>query len=490
MNFIDKVIGVISPRAAAERLYYRDVIDSFEKSYDAGDGSRLNAAWRAVNASAENLNFASRDIIRARARDLERNSDIANALISAYKRNIIGKGYRLQAKTGTELDDRLETLWNEWCKKQRCDATGTQSFTAMMRMALVRKIVDGGILIKKCYDGETSERWKIPFRLQLIDVDELDVTATSPKHKGNTVVSGVEVNPDGKAVGYYIRKYSRDGYQLEKSVYCDAKDVIYYMSKSRPSQIREMSQLTATLTRIRDVNEFITAVSVKERIAACLAIFIKKSPPSAGIGRGTSDTAKKIDYASKKLSPGMITEMNAGDDIQVVDPKNGGDQAASVLKLEQKLISSGQGISYEAMSRDMSDVNYSSARQANIEDELTFAEEAEALSEVMDEIYETFVISAWLAGEITAPDFWQNKHTYLKHVWVAPVKKWIDPQKEANANKVALDTNQTSLKQIAAERGMDWKTLIDDIAEVNEYAKSKGVYFGAAGAANASTSEE
>lgn len=211
---------------------------------------------------------------------------------------------------------------------------------------------------------------------------------------------------------------------------------------------------------------------------------------SAGIGRGTSDTAKKIDYASKRLSPGMITEMNAGDDIQVVDPKNGGDQAASVLKLEQKLISSGQGISYEAMSRDMSDVNYSSARQANIEDELTFAEEAEALSEVMDEIYETFVISAWLAGEITAPDFWQNKHTYLKHVWVAPVKKWIDPQKEANANKVALDTNQTSLKQIAAERGMDWKTLIDDIAEVNEYAKSKGVCFGTAGATNASTSEE
>ena len=49
---------------------------------------------------------------------------------------------------------------------------------------------------------------------------------------------------------------------------------------------------------------------------------------------------------------------------------------------------------------------------------------------------------------------------------------------------------QTSLKQIAAERGMDWKTLIDDVAEVNEYAKSKGVYFGAAGAANASTSEE
>ena len=475
MNFIDSIVGLFSPRAAAERLYYRDVIDSYKHSYDAGDSSRLNSSWHAVNASAENLNTASRDIIRARARDLERNSDIENALISAYKRNIIGKGYRLQAKTGTELDEKIEELWCDWCKKIHCDATESQSFTALMRMALVRKIVDGGILIKKCYDGKTSDSWKIPFRLQLIDVDELDVTATSPKHKGNTVVSGVEINPDGKAVGYYIRKYSKDGYQLEKSTYCDAKDMIYYMTKTRPSQVREMSQLTPTLTRIRDVNEFITAVSVKERIAACLSIFVKKSPPTAGIGRGNTEVAKKIDYTSKKLSPGMITEMNAGDSIEVVDPKNGGDQAASVLKLEQKLISSGQGISYEAMSRDMSDVNYSSARQANIEDELTFAEEAEALAEVMDEIYETFVISAWLAGEIQAPDFWTNKRRFLKHIWVAPAKKWIDPQKEANANKTALDTMQTSLKQIAAERGMDWKTLIDDVAEVKEYAMSKGI---------------
>ena len=35
--------------------------------------------------------------------------------------------------------------------------------------------------------------------------------------------------------------------------------------------------MSPTITRIRDANEFMVAVSVKERIAACLSVVIKKS---------------------------------------------------------------------------------------------------------------------------------------------------------------------------------------------------------------------
>ena len=60
--------------------------------------------------------------------------------------------------------------------------------------------------------------------------------------------------------------------------------MIYIFSKNRPSQIREMSDMSPTISRIRDVQEFMTAVSVKERIAACLSVFIKKNNPT-GLGR-------------------------------------------------------------------------------------------------------------------------------------------------------------------------------------------------------------
>ena len=174
----------------------------------------------------------------------------------------------------------------------------------------------------------------------------------------------------------------------------------------------------------------------------------------------------------------MIKELNAGDEIQVVNPTGQATDAASYIKLQQRLVGAGQGISYEATSRDMSESNYSSTRQGIIEDEMTYAAEKELLMEVMDEVYETFVISMWLAGLIDAKDFWDKKDEYMDHAWVAAPKKWIDPQKEANANKIALNTGQKTFKQIAAEQGRDWKEQIDEMAEVLEYAKDKGIDLG------------
>ena len=96
----------------------------------------------------------------------------------------------------------------------------------------------------------------------------------------------------------------------------------------------------------------------------------------------------------------------------------------------------------------------------------------------MTEVYETFIISGYLSGLFNMPGFWDNKYDYLQHEWVASPKKWIDPQKEANANKIALNTGQKTFKQIAAEQGRDWKEQIDEMAEVLEYAKDKGIDLG------------
>ena len=88
------------------------------------------------------------------------------------------------------------------------------------------------------------------------------------------------------------------------------------------------------------------------------------------------------------------------------------------------------------------------------------------------------MISAVLAGKLTIPDFWNDPQKYMEHEWVASPKKWIDPQKEANANKTALESCVKSFKQISAEQGRDWKEQIDDMADVVAYAKEKGVQIG------------
>lgn len=476
MSWLDGAIEFVSPKWGSLREAWRQNLDE-QKNYDAASYGRLNANWRAVNQSAEDTDRMSRDTIRARARDLERNSDMMNSVTGAFKRNVIGGGYTIQVKTDDEnLNKQLSELWKEWCKKRNCDVTETQSFNQILRMAVVRKKVDGGILFVKRYtDGGI-----VPFKLQMIEVDELDTSRVLTSKAGNVIAGGIEYNRYNKAEGYWIKQYSIDGFVENEPVYIDAKDVIFYFTKKRPSQVREISDTTQTINRIRDINEFMVAVSVKERIAACLAVFVKRMMPStsgSGFGRGITQNGKS-DYEGKTIAPGMIKELNAGDEIQTVVPSGQAADATSYTKLQQRLIGAGQGISYEATSRDMSETNYSSARQGLIEDEQTYLEEIELLTDIMSEIYETFVISCVLAGLVDIKKFWNDKRKYLKHEWIKAPRKWIDPVKEANANKIAMYTGQKTFQQIAAENGRDWKEQMKEMADVIEHGKKLGIEMG------------
>lgn len=475
MGAIDKIIGVVSPQKAYEREMWRQALEA-ARGYDAASYGRLNSGWRVHNDSAENTDRMTRDVIRARARDLERNSDIAQAVLHAFERNVVGKGYTLRAKTGDEtLNKEIEKAWKRWCKARNCDVTGEQSFNQILRMAVDRKKVDGGLLFVYRY----TEGGVVPFKLQIMEVDELDTSQTTPHQRGNRVVGGIEYNQYRRPVGYWFRQYDIEGWQLTQPVYIEAKDVYFYKSKRRPSQLREISDMTHTITRIRDTNEFITAVSVKERIAACLAVFIKKTVPAGGFGRGGVRTENgTVDYEGKKLTPGMIQSLGAGDEIQVVDPKGAASDATAMVKTQQALIGAGQGLSYEAVSRDMAGATYSSARQNAIEDESTYAEDVEMLTDFMSEVYENFVISGYLSGLFNMPGFWDKKADYLDHTWVKAPKKWIDPSKESTANKTALQSGQKTYQDICAEQGKDWKDAVDETAEVLKYAREKGVEMG------------
>ena len=420
MSWLDNAIAFISPEWGMRRAAWREMYNEY-RNYDAGNGSRLNAGWRVSNQSAEMTDRGSRDYVRARARDLERNSDLMNSVIWARKRNVIGTGFRLQARTKNEtLNTEIENLWKKWCKARNCDVTGTQSLNQMLRMAVERKHVDGGILFVKRYTKDGF----LPFSIQMVEVDELDTMQVMPRDTKNRVVGGIEYNEYNRAIGYWIRQYQIDGFSIGDPVYVKADDVIFYFTKTRPSQIREMSDMAHTITRIRDTNEFMTAVSVKQRIEACLAVFIKRILPTGGIGR-VSEQKRKYEYEGKKLAPGMIQELNQGDDVEVVNPTGQSADAASFVKLHQKMIGAGQGMSYEATSRDLSETNYSSARQGLIEDALTFAEDEEWIVGALDEIYETFVISCVLSGKVSIPDFWENKEEYFEHEWIKDRKSVV-----------------------------------------------------------------
>lgn len=472
LNILDKLISWIDPRLGAMRQQWRMSMSN----YDVADSGRRNTGWTAVNQPAEQTNQASRDMSRARARDLERNSDIAEAIINNLERNVVGNGIKLQAriinKQGQEdelLNTTVEELWKDWGRARNCDITGQQSFAELQALAIRRIVVDGGILFIKVYDSQGR------FKLQAREVDDIDNTIYSVNEIGNNrIINGIEVDKYNKPVAYYLKTITPNGLWTGENERIEANRVIYLFKKKRVSQIREISELSRTASRIRDINEFVEAISVKERILACLAIFIKKMSPGF-LGRGsTQDT--KSGYYQKTLSPGMIQELQTGEDVSVVNPNGQSANAKEFICTQQRLAGSGQGLSYEAVARDMSQVNYSSARQGMLEDQRTYSMWQNYLIEhLCYEVYTEFIINQVLLGALKIPDFWQRKKDYIRHEWITPGWSWIDPLKEVKANQTALETGQTTLADITASQGKDWRDVLKQRAKEKELEKELGL---------------
>ena len=175
MGILEGLIAAVSPRWAYEREAWRQSYQVL-RHYDAAGQGRISGHWAAINESAETTDRCSRDIIRARARDLERNSDILQSVILAYDRNVVGKGYTLRANTGdSTLDRRLEDLWRQWCEAKNCDVTGEQSFTELLRMAEERKKVDGGILF--LFRHTANALYQYRNTLQVVEEGTINVLA-------------------------------------------------------------------------------------------------------------------------------------------------------------------------------------------------------------------------------------------------------------------------------------------------------------------------
>jgi lambda family phage portal protein len=410
--------------------------------------------WWVTNLPGTIQDRSARDRIRAYARDLERNSDIEESIILAFERNVVGLGFKLQAHTkdAAGKDDEatnrdLEALWKEHCRARNFDIQGRQSCTEMLRMGERRLRVDGGVLFVKCYTPGGT----VPLCWQMREVDELDSSISMQQKNSNFIVDGIEVNAYGKRIAYWFRKYSPDGYQVIEPERIPAERVIFLEKFKRVSQPREISPFSTSIQRMRQSDGYLGDVTKQARLSACLVAFIKRLIPTGVIGRGPV-AAKKQDPETnldrQDMPAGQFVYGQPGDDVQTINPPQIGSSPRELTAIHQRLTSAAQGLSYEAGSRDCSQVNFASGRLNRDGDIDTYAMEQQYIIEhALYEMYTEFLIAAALAGKtpFTVAELLANKERYMAHEFVGRGWPWTQPLQESNANKIGLETNQTTL---------------------------------------------
>lgn len=209
MNYLDKFIGYISPKRAYERMVYRDEL---ERNYTAARSDRYGK-WYPRNQPAELIDAPYRNLIKARARDLERNNGIVQGAIGIILRNTVGLGIKPQAvcvdSDGKELwkiNDRIEELWCEWVNKENCDVSHRLNFYKIQEVFLRRQIVDGDGLLIMGYSPNSSADY--PLILQMVESDLLAEDLI--QYKKRYVYGGVEVDDYMAAMAYHLRFDPRD----------------------------------------------------------------------------------------------------------------------------------------------------------------------------------------------------------------------------------------------------------------------------------------
>lgn len=460
MNVLDRAISFFSPKWAYERACYRAGM-----GYKAAEQSMSRANWTPINGTGESINQMSRPLMRARARDAERNSDITNGILLAYRRNVVGKGFTLQATSFDEgFNLEAEKVWRRWCKAKNCDITGKQSLREILNMLVERTIVDGGlILVKTVVKGE-----RYPFKLQLREVDDLDTSGFNAPKNGNVVVGGVELDSNGKPVAYYFKKTAPDGYTNYEVERVPAERVIFYWERKRPTEYREVPRLARSLARIKDMDDYLETASFARKIAASLALVITQKFPdgmASGIGRQFEKLTEKLlapqdaDTKVQGFSGGDVLYLQPGQEPHNVVPAGSANDTKDYLNMQARMTAAGQGLSLESANRDVSEVNYSSARQNLLEDKKIYLDmQMSIIEHVLEPLYEEVIKTAYLTGEIKKRnDFYNRLEDYLECSFLPQGIPGIDPLKEANAKKIMLECGLATYKTLYAEEGKDWR---------------------------------
>ena len=431
--------------------------------YEGGRITKANRDFWNANSPFEVTASPDRDILRARARWLHENNPIMANIDKTIVNNVVGRGIKLQSKTGlSKFDDEVEKLWREWEKKENCDITGRLNFGDLQRLILEQRMVDGEILI---YKKITKDK-KFPLKIQLIEADRIN------KFGGDfvNVIDGVEIDDNGKPIYYYIVN-NRDYESKIEYIKLLAEDVINYFKLERATQYRGISEYKQAIIDLKNFAAFQTATIQAARARANIA-YIAEQEGVPGFANGVrDDDFEKI----QEINGVMVHYLRKGEKIAKLDPDLVSNTYKDFVESVIRMLAVARNVSYELAFRDFSKVNFSSARASIIQDNKRFDyEQQHIIDYVLNPIYESWLDSMVLAGRIKSikPErYFANKQKYLKPKWVTPAREWVDPLKDMKAIELELALGLTTKSEVIAKRGKDFEEVLIQQKRENELIK-------------------
>ena len=449
MNFLDGIISYIAPIWGLKRQKARSSIELARK-YEAASTSDRTKGWITSSSSADYEIVPALLRLIFRSRDLIRNNPYALKGRRAIVSHVIGSGI-----TGEPEEPALKEHWKEWAESMSCDFDDHNDFYGLQTIATTTIVESGSCLVRRIW-REPDENNPIPLQIQLLEPDHIDFQLTKNLPDGGYIKQGIEFDKDGKKIAYWIFKEhpGEKGIILNKSwksIRVPKEDIKHIFFKERPGQNHGVPWLSVIAILLRDFAEFEDAQLVRQKIAACYAAFVRDLEMPENIG----GERKLIE----KISPGRIEILPPGKDIVFANPP-GVDGNGEFIKSLKQAIASGLGITYENLTSDLSNVNFSSARIGQ-QQENRMVEQWRwqmIIPEFCDTVWAWFYIACEVAGIIG----YKKKPGRIE--WTPPKREFIDPIKEVDAMKNAVRAGFKTQSEAIRECGYDPERFFEEYA--------------------------
>jgi capsid protein len=224
--------------------------------------------------------------LRLRAYELDLKTDLVKLITGKFFKWCVGTGLKFEYEPDNEVlqllgyqqvneDDinKKERLFNLWAKSKLSDYSGRQNLHAKASDAFKTAFLGGDALIVMRLE-------KTGIKIQLIDGEQLE-TPFNDELKGanNKIVEGVEVNPKGEHVAFWVKTDKNNNladYERLKAKDSRGNLMVWmiYGDKHRVDHHRGIPKISSMMEKISKLDRFVEAsVSKAEKMADLVYTF-------------------------------------------------------------------------------------------------------------------------------------------------------------------------------------------------------------------------
>lgn len=437
-NFIDRVVGYISPQAGLKREQARLAQEQIRDYNAASRGRRRGNLLNRSTSAAREVSRAA-DRLAGVSQELVRNNPLAQRIKMIMASNVAGDGIRVDITGSNQrVNTDFTNYFEGWANTTACDFDGHYNLFGLQWLAIATVVESGGVLVR----FHINNALRYPLSIQLIEQTYLDTTMdTQNDGDGGQIIDGIQYDKAGQITHYHIlidnNGTNTDGTPTRRS-YRRGDEMVHIFRKERPGQHLGVSWLAQVATHLDRYDTLQDAKVTQQQIAACLAVIVTE----ANTALGSKTDTPMID----RVEPGMIEYVGAGSTVTTVTPPRADDSASFITELKND-IAVGAGLNYQQLTGDYSKFNFASGRMGKIEFNLMLDMAQKfmllpALNTIMDKLFSIYQLQAGTNAKINAE-------------WVFPPRAAVDPSEEVETvkNKVrsALMTPQTAAKMFGTK---------------------------------------